>query len=82
MVATTLNTIQPIVDKNHHITTSNVCINAYKGHDTGQENIRITGVSGIRHQDVHDMACQGKQGERGALKMHTHPNKTYHSDGL
>ena len=34
------------------------------------------------YQDVQDMACQGKQGERGALKMHTHPNKTYHSYGL
>ena len=35
-------------------TTSNICINAYRGHDTGLENISITGVWGIRHTG-HDI---------------------------
>ena len=61
MVATPPNTSQPKVDKNHHITTSNICINAYRGHDTGLENISITGVWGIRHtgHSGHGTLCYG-----------------------
>ena len=54
---------------------------------TGPEDMNITGVGGVntvRHTGQDRTGGRGgngrTKGKKGALKMHTHSNKTYHSD--